>query len=67
VVEQMQYIGGRHEVLRPKRAAGRRSVAVPGLVVECLDEHLASIAEPGPDGLVFSAPEGGFLRLEVRR
>jgi integrase len=64
VVEQVQYIGGRHEVLGPKSAAGRRSVAVPGLVVESLDAHLASFAEPGRDGLVFPAPEGGFLRLE---
>jgi integrase len=25
-------------------------------------EHLAQFAEPGPDGLVFPAPEGGYLR-----
>jgi integrase len=27
-----------------------------------LAEHLAEYAEPGPDGLVFPAPEGGYLR-----
>ena len=27
-----------------------------------LAEHLAEFAEPGPDGLVFPAPEGGYLR-----
>lgn len=64
VVEQVQYIGGRHEVLRPKSAAGRRSVALPGLVAEALHEHLAAHGEPGPDGLVFPAPTGGYLRLE---
>ena len=27
-----------------------------------LAEHLAEFAEPGPDGLVFPAPRGGYLR-----
>ncbi|MGH9120731.1 MAG: tyrosine-type recombinase/integrase [Acidimicrobiales bacterium] len=64
VVEQVQYIGGRHQVLTPKTAAGRRSVAVPSSVAQVLEEHLSGFAEPGPDGLVFPAPEGGYLRLE---
>jgi integrase len=64
VTEQVQYIGGRHLVLAPKSDAGRRSVAVPATVIRALEEHLAVYAEPGPDGLVFPAPEGGFLRLE---
>ena len=29
-----------------------------------LEEHLAAYADPGPEGLLFPAPEGGFLRLE---
>jgi len=64
VVEQVQSLAGRHIVSAPKTAAGRRSVAVPRLVVNALEEHLASYAEPGVDGLLFPAPEGGFLRLE---
>jgi integrase len=64
VTEQVQYIGGRHQVLTPKTAAGKRSVAVPATVVRALEEHLAAYAEPGPEGLVFTAPEGGYLRLE---
>jgi integrase len=64
VVEQVQYIGGRHQTLPPKSAAGRRSVSLPGVVVAMLEEHLAAYAEPRPNGLVFPAPEGGFLRLE---
>lgn len=29
-----------------------------------LEDHLARYSEPAPDGLVFPAPEGGYLRLE---
>ena len=64
VVEQVQRIGGRFVVLPPKSAAGRRSVALPTLVATALQEHLATFGEPGPEGLVFPAPEGGFLRPE---
>lgn len=34
------------------------------MVAVALEEHLAAYAEPAPEGLVFPAPEGGFLRLE---
>jgi integrase len=64
VVEQVQYIGGRMVQSVPKSSAGRRQVALPGLVVVALDDHLGRYSEPGPDGLVFPAPEGGYLRLE---
>ncbi len=64
VVEQVQYIGGGHLTLPPKSAAGRRSVAIPAVVADGLSDHLGRFAEPGPDGLVFPAPDGGFLRLE---
>jgi integrase len=33
-------------------------------VASALEEHLTRYAELGPDGLVSSAPEGGYLRLE---
>lgn len=64
VVEQVQYISGRHVVSVPKSSAGRRSVPLPGIVATALEEHLAAHAEPGVEGLVFPAPGGGFLRLE---
>lgn len=51
-------------MLPPKTAAGRRSVALPGVVATALEEHLGRFAEPGIDGIVFPAPDGGFLRLE---
>ncbi len=64
VVEQVQYVGGRHLTLPPKSAAGRRSVSLPAVVADDLTEHLGHFAEPGAEGLVFPAPSGGFLRLE---
>jgi len=64
VVEQVQRIGGTFVVLPPKSAAGRRSVAIPTLVADALQDHLANFGEPGPEGLVFPAPGGGFLRPE---
>lgn len=64
VVEQVQYIGGQHLVMAPKTTAGRRSVAVPAVVATALEEHLGHFAEQGIEGIVFPAPDGGFLRLE---
>ena len=64
VVEQVQCLHGRFEVLPPKTAAGRRAAALPSLVAESLELHLPAYAEPGPAGIVFPAPEGGYLRLE---
>jgi integrase len=39
-------------------------VALPGVVTAALEERLAAYADPGSEGLLFPAPEGGFLRLE---
>lgn len=64
VVEQVQSISGRHVTSVPKSSAGRRSVPLPGVVAAALEVQLANHAEPGTEGLVFPAPEGGFLRLE---
>lgn len=46
----------------PKSAAGRRSVALPRLILPSLVSHLAEHAQPGADGLVFVGPKGGALR-----
>jgi integrase len=64
VLEQVQYISGRNLVSAPKSSASRRSVSLPGIVVSDLETHLVAYAEPGADGLVFPAPEGGYLRRE---
>jgi integrase len=62
VAEQLTEINGRFQVGPPKTETGRRTVTLPTLVAAALAEHLGQWAEPGPDGLVFSAPRGGFLR-----
>jgi integrase len=46
----------------PKTEAGRRTVTLPAVAAVALAEHLANFAEPGPEGLVFPAPQGGYLR-----
>ena len=62
VTEQATEVAGRIDVGPPKTAAGVRVVALPGLVVEALKVHLARFAAHGADGLVFPAPDGGYLR-----
>ena len=65
VVEQAQRrSGGGFEIQAPKSAAGRRAVSLPTLVSESLERQLVTASEPGPDGLVFPSPQGGYLRLE---
>jgi integrase len=46
----------------PKTEAGRRSVAVPPHLLPLLEEHLTNWAQPGSEGLVFPAAEGGPIR-----
>lgn len=62
VAEQLTEVNGRLEVGPPKTEAGRRAVALPAFLVVELEQHLASWSEPGPEGLVFPAPEGGPMR-----
>jgi integrase len=46
---------------RPKSEAGIRDVAVPPFLLGDLAAHLLAHAQPGPDGLLFTAPGGGQL------
>ena len=45
-----------------KSAAGRRSLAIPEVIVADLEHHLATYAAPGKSGNVFIGPRGGLLR-----
>jgi integrase len=62
VAEQVAEVNGRLIPGPPKTEAGRRTITLPAAAAVALAEHLAEFAEPGPDGLVFPAPEGGYLR-----
>jgi integrase len=53
---------GRTIIKDPKSEAGKRSVAIPEVVLADLRDHLTQFSEPGPDGLVFVGPKGGRLR-----
>ncbi|TFE43135.1 site-specific integrase [Streptomyces sp. ICN441] len=44
---------GKRLIKEPKSTAGRRTVAIPEVIVTDLATHLAIYAEPGPDGRVF--------------
>ena len=62
VAEQVAEVNGQLILGPPKTEAGRRTVTLPAVAAVALAEHLAEFAEPGPEGLVFPAPEGGYLR-----
>ncbi len=51
---------------QPKTAAARRAVSLPEWLPEAIDRHLTD-HPPGPDGLIFTAPEGGPIRRNTFR
>lgn len=63
VAEQVtQPDGGDFVVGPPKTTAGSRTVTIPEEVLRALEIHMSEYSEPGKEGLVFPAPEGGYLR-----
>jgi integrase len=62
IVEQAAEVDGTFIPGPPKSQAGIRTITLPAVAVTALTEHLGTWAGPGPDGLVFPAPEGGYLR-----
>jgi integrase len=62
ITEDLDELGGRLQRGEVKSAASRRSVAIPAVILPDLEHHLATYAEPGPQGLVFVGPRGGQLR-----
>ena len=54
--------GGVRHVGPPKSDAGRRTVAIPAVILEDLQRHVAQFAQSGPGGLVFVGPKGRPLR-----
>jgi integrase len=51
----------------PKTRAGRRSITLPRSVAAALNDHLAAFTAPDPAAFVFTAPEGGPLRVPAWR
>lgn len=63
VERQAQEVAGYGRILvPPKTEAGRRTVALPRLVVEALEHHLAEYVGAGPDASLFTSPGGSDLR-----
>lgn len=63
VVEQFQQLNDGTLVLGPpKTDAGRRVVAIPGVIIPDLDAHLASWTTTGRDNLVFPGVSGRPFR-----
>jgi integrase len=60
VVEQVVEVSGNLHFGAPKTKAGRRSVPLPAVVCDALTEHLRQWPS---DDLVFTAPDGGPVRL----
>jgi integrase len=50
--------GGQRLVTEPKTDAGRRTVALPQLVVDALSDHLDCRGDQDPDALLFPAEDG---------
>jgi integrase len=59
IIERATEVGGRMDVAAPKSVASRRSVAIPALLEPVL---VARVYGKSHDELVFTAPDGGYLR-----
>ncbi|MEW5529940.1 tyrosine-type recombinase/integrase [Streptomyces virginiae] len=53
---------GQREIKAPKSAAGKRTVSIPGVIVQEIRDHLDTYAEPGADGRVFIGAKGATPR-----
>ena len=62
VAETLVEVSGQLHYGPPKTRAGRRSVPLPRVVVQALNDHLQTFPA-GPGELIFRAPEGGPVRL----
>jgi integrase len=63
IVETVAEVEGELIFDDTKTKASRRSLRAPAEIMDILAEHLARRGRPGPDELVFVAPDGGPLRI----
>ncbi len=61
VERSVRYLNKRWVVGDPKTDAGRRTVALPGVVAAALVQHLADFVSEDPDALVFGTATGTYL------
>ncbi len=66
IAETVVDVGGHPYFGPPKTRAGQRTVPLPRVVADPLAEHLRTY-DRRPDDLVFTAPEGGPVQLNVWR
>jgi integrase len=65
VVEQLGRDDRGRWAMQPlKTRSSLRSVALPAVVVDSLDDHLRQWAGRGREGFVFTAPDGGYIDPE---
>lgn len=65
VTKQRQELSTGIEVRAPKTAAGRRTVAIPKILVAELEAHLHAFVGQSPDAPCFTGPRGGVRRASV--
>ncbi|WP_440069771.1 site-specific integrase [Streptosporangium sp. OZ121] len=58
----MQLTGKGIVFTEPKSAAGKRTVVIPGLIIEDLRAHVKASTQDGDKGLIFAGPDDGPLR-----
>lgn len=57
------FVSGKDPIVKePKTTAGRRTVAIPGHIMPAIQDALDRFGEPGPTGILFPAPRGGYQR-----
>ena len=66
IAETLVDVGGHPYFGPPKTRAGHRTIPLPRVAAEPLAEHLVTYGRK-PDDLVFTAPEGGPVQLNVWR
>jgi integrase len=68
ITRQLTEVNGQAPLFAPpKTAAGRRIVVIPSPVLPAIEAHLKAHAQPGPDGLLFTSPNGQLLRNSTFR
>jgi len=62
VARKLAEVNGQLSFGPPKSAAGKRTIGIPSFVARSLAVHIDLYAQPGDEGLVFPAVEGGPMR-----